>query len=54
MSLPLIEYEEWYRTIQDISMLVLFQGYPYGNSITGTYNRVAIGGARIAKRKETA
>lgn len=53
-TLPFIEYEEWYRTIQDISMLVLFQGYPYGNSITGTYNRVAIGGARIAKRKETA
>lgn len=53
-TLPLIEYEEWYRTIQDISMLVLFQGYPFGNSITGTYNRVAIGGARIAKRKETA
>lgn len=52
-TLPVIEYEEWYRTIQDISMLVLFQGYPYGNGVTGVYNRVAIGGARIAKRKET-
>ena len=49
-TLPVIEYEEWYRTIQDVSMLVLFQGYPYGNGITGTYNRVAFGGARIAKR----
>lgn len=53
-TLPVIEYEEWYRTIQDISILVLFQGYPYGNGITGMFNRVAIGGARIAKRKETA
>jgi len=48
-TLPKIEYEEWYRTIQDISMLVLFQGYPYGNGVTGRFNRVAIGAARIKK-----
>ncbi len=52
-ELPVIEYEEWYRTIRDMSMLVVFQDYPFGKGMTGTYNRVAIGGARIAKRKET-
>lgn len=49
-SLPTIEYEEWYRTIKDISMIVLFQGYPFGNGVTGRFNRVAIGGARISKK----
>ena len=48
-TLPKIEYEEWYRTIQDVSMIVLFQGYPYGNGVTGRFNRVAIGAARIKK-----
>ncbi|SES71345.1 hypothetical protein [[Clostridium] polysaccharolyticum] len=50
-TLPLIEYEAWYRTIQDVSMIALFQGYPFGNSRTGIFNRAALGGARIAKQK---
>lgn len=50
-SLPYIEMEEWYRTVDDISMLVLFQGYPYGNDTLGYYNRMALGGARIRKIK---
>lgn len=49
-TLPTIEYEEWYRTIKDISMVVLFQGYPFGNGVTGRFNRAAIGGARISKK----
>lgn len=48
-SLPYIEEEEWYRTVDDISMLVLFQGYPYGNDTLGYYNRMALGGARVRK-----
>lgn len=48
-SLPNIDMEEWYRTVDDISMLVLFQGYPYGNSTLGYYNRIALGGARVRK-----
>lgn len=48
-TLPKIKYEDWYRTVQDISMLVLFQGYPFGNGVTGRYNRFAFGGARIRK-----
>lgn len=48
-SLPVIPKEDWYRTIDDISLIALFQGYPYGNGITGTYNRFAVAGARISK-----
>lgn len=49
--LPLIEGEDWYRGIEQISMLVFFQGYPYGNKIAGYYNRMAIGGAEIRKEE---
>lgn len=47
--LPTIEEEDWYRTIDDISMIAFFQGYPYGTNITGIYNYYAIAGARIHK-----
>lgn len=46
--LPTMEDADWYRTIDDISFLALFQGYPIGGSL-GTYNRYALGGARIRK-----
>ncbi|BCN30247.1 hypothetical protein [Anaeromicropila herbilytica] len=49
--LPQIEKNDWYRTIDDISMLVLFQGYPYGITGEDFYNRYAFGGARITKSK---
>ena len=48
--LPVIENEEWYRGIEEISMMVFFQGYPYGNNTIGYYNRMAIGGAEIKKK----
>lgn len=48
-TLPQIEKEEWYRTIDDIGMIVFFQGYPYGGRERGFYNRVLIGGARVRK-----
>lgn len=47
--LPKIKKEEWYRTIDDISMIALFQGYPYGNLSMGYYNRMALSGARVHK-----
>jgi hypothetical protein len=50
-SLPQIDKTDWYRTIDDISMLVLFQGYPYGISGVDFYNRYAFGGARITKNR---
>ncbi|WP_313133388.1 hypothetical protein [Anaerocolumna sp.] len=49
--LPEIDKTDWYRTIDDISMLVLFQGYPYRFDSMDTYNRYAIGGARIKKSR---
>lgn len=47
--LPRIDKTDWYRTIDDVSMLVIFQGYPYNAGTTDTYNRYALGGARIKK-----
>lgn len=49
--LPQIDQADWYQTIDDISMLVIFQGYPYTENGTDTYNRYALGGARISKNK---
>ncbi len=49
--LPQIDKTDWYRTIDDISMLVVFQGYPYTPASMDTYNRYALGGARISKSK---
>lgn len=37
------------RTVDDISLLVIFQGYPYGTGINDTYNKIAVGGARLMK-----
>jgi hypothetical protein len=51
-TLPYIEEEKWYRTIDDNSMIAIFQGYPYGSNSLGYYNRIAIGGARIAKTED--
>lgn len=50
-TLPVIDLEEWYRTIDDVGFVALFQGYPYGNAYTGYYNRVALGGARLHKKE---
>lgn len=48
-SFPEIENEDWYRTIDDVSFLAVFQGYPYGGVHQGYYNRYAFGGARVKK-----
>lgn len=48
--LPNIENDDWIRTIDDISMMTFFQGYPYETSQTMIYNRYTISGARINKR----
>ena len=48
--LPVVEVEEWYRTIDDVGIVAFFQGYPYGNGYSGYYNRVALGGARLHKK----
>ncbi|HEX2945646.1 MAG TPA: hypothetical protein VHT96_06800 [Clostridia bacterium] len=47
-SLPTIEESEWLKTIDDVGLMVFFQGMPLGN--TGErINKFALGGARILK-----
>lgn len=47
---PVIEKEDWYRAVKDAGILVLFEGCPYGRGMTGTYQRLAVGGARLRKK----
>lgn len=48
--LPYIDDEEWYRTVDDVSFLAVFQGYPYySGAELGRFNKYAFGGARISK-----
>lgn len=49
--LPGIDMTDWDRTIDDISLFVIFQGYPYQAGSLDTYNRYAFGGARISKAR---
>lgn len=53
-SLPYISDDDWARTIDDISMVALFQGYPYvsDNPDLGYFNIYSIGGARIIKSSQ--
>jgi hypothetical protein len=51
-SLPVIDMEEWYRTVDDVTLLCVFQGYPYASSQLGTYQKVVLSGARIHKEQE--
>lgn len=50
-SLPVIDMEEWYRTIDDVTFLCIFQGYPYAIPQLGTFNKVVLSGARIHKEE---
>lgn len=47
-TIPQIEEEDWYNTVDDIGMMVFFQGYPTGIS-NELYNYYALGGARVYK-----
>lgn len=46
--LPEVDTDDWYRTIDDIGMLVIFQGYPYRKSYE-TFNRYSFSAARMRK-----
>jgi hypothetical protein len=48
-SLPAIREEEWVPYLDDVSMFVVFQGYPYGNQVGEVYNRVVSSGAKVSK-----
>lgn len=47
-TLPVIDNEDWYNSVDDIGMLVFFQGFPIGVG-NERYNNYALGGARIVK-----
>lgn len=48
-AMPVVDNSEWIRSIDNPGMIVIFQGYPFGQGVKGTYNRFAITGARIKK-----
>ena len=51
-SLPEISDDEWAPYLDDVSLFVVFQGYPYGNESGETYNRFSSAGAKVSKSKE--
>lgn len=50
--LPDVEQETWCRTIDDIGMVVLFQGYPVEGTLGKTYTRFVYSGARTYKKSK--
>jgi hypothetical protein len=50
-SLPVISRNEWAPYLDDISMFIVFQGYPYGNEEGETYNRFTSAGAKVTKNR---
>lgn len=50
VQIPELEKQMWCRTMDDIGMLVLFQGYPVEGTRGKTYTRFVFSGARTYKR----
>lgn len=50
-SLPVMREEEWAPFLNEVSMFVAFQGYPYGDQVGEAYNRIASSGAKISKNR---
>lgn len=48
-ALPAVDNSEWSRGIDNPSIIVVFQGYPYGSGVDDTYNRFAISASQINK-----
>ncbi len=49
-SFPTGKRDEWAEYIDDVNILVVFQGYPYGNDRNYTYNKIASAGANIYRK----
>lgn len=49
-SFPTGNQENWAEYIDDVNILVVFQGYPYGPDRNYTYNKVASAGANLIKK----
>ena len=50
-ALPVMSEADWASYIDNIGMMVLFQGYPYGSDSQDIYNRIASAGAKVSKRE---
>ena len=50
--LPDVEQQDWCRAIDDIGMVVLFQGYPVEGTLGKTYTRFVYSGARTYKKEK--
>lgn len=50
-SLPAMREEDWAPYLDNVSMYVVFQGYPYGSEVGEFYNRIATAGAKISKSR---
>lgn len=48
-ELPESSMDSFARTIEGVSMMAIFQGYPYGTGTGDTYSRFAVSGSRIYK-----
>ena len=48
-SLPLSSSSDVARSIEDVSFISFFQGYPYGRGTDDVYSNFEISGARITK-----
>ena len=48
-SFPVGKQDEWAEYIDDVNIVVVFQGYPYGPDRDYTYNKIASSGANIIK-----
>lgn len=48
-SFPAGNSEEWASYMDDLNLMVVFQGYPYGPNHDYTYNKVVSVGANIAR-----
>jgi len=51
-SLPMVKEQDLAPYLDDISMFIVFQGYPYGGEVGETYNRFNSAGAKVSKRRK--
>ena len=50
-AFPAGQEEGWAKYLDDINMVVVFQGYPYGVDQNATFNKVASSGANVLKKE---
>ena len=50
-SFPSKGQGEWAQYMNDVNLIVVFQGYPYGSDSNYTYNKIASAGANVTKKE---